>query len=231
MSGPELIQATAAARDLAEAAGHARTVLGLPPGVPDPELAAFGMVNEILNLGRSYLEIVAPSGAGSPLHRFLARGEGGYVVAVRVPDTDALVARAQGRGVRIAHRQDFHGADIVQLHPGDLGVLLEADRIPAGKHWHYDDWAMPDPPAPALDLLAVDVAVDTPAETTALWAHLLDTEPASPTSLRAGAGTIRFVPAAGRRGLVAADLRGTHPAEHRIAGLLVRIVPDGTEES
>jgi Glyoxalase-like domain len=233
MSGPELIQATAAAGELAPAAEAARAALGLPPGFPDPELGGWGMVNEILNLGRTYLEIVAPSGAASPLHRFLARGEGGYVVGVRVPDTDALVERAAARGVRIAHRQEFHGADIVQLHPAGLGVLLEADRIPEGGHWHYDDWNVPPHPADAAagDLVAVDVAVEDPAGTAALWAFLLDAEPASATSLRAGGGVIRFVPVTGRRGLVAADLRGERPAEHLVAGLTIRLVPYGKEET
>ncbi|MGI8331205.1 VOC family protein [Actinomadura scrupuli] len=229
MSGPELIQATAAARDLATATAAARSALGLPAGFPDPELASWGMVNEILNLGRSYLEIIAPSGPDSPLHRFLTHGEGGYVVGVRVPDTGSLVARAAARGVQVAHRQEFHGADIVQLHPGDLGVMLEADRIPAGKHWHYDDWAVPGRPggAPAGDLLAVDVAVAAPARTAGLWAFLLGAEQVTDTCVQAG-GLIRFVPVTGRRGLVAADLYGHGPArEHLVAGLTVRLVPGG----
>jgi hypothetical protein len=233
MSGPELIQATVAAGALAPAAEAARAALGLPPGFDDPELDGWGMVNEILDLGRTYLEIIAPSGDASPLHRFLARGEGGYLVGVRVPDTDALAARAAERGVRIAHRQEFHGADILQLHPADLGVMVEADRIPDGRHWHYDDWDVPARPADATtgDLLAVDVAVDDPARTAGLWAFLLDAEPVSATSLRAGGGVIRFVPVTRRRGLVAADLRAGHPAEHLVAGLRIRLVPDGQEDA
>jgi hypothetical protein len=187
------------------------------------------MVNEILDLGRSYLEIIAPSGADSPLHRFLAHGEGGYVVGVRVPDIDALLERAATRGVRVIHQQMFHGADIVQFHPADLGVLLEADRIPAGKHWHYDGWTVPDRPAnaPAGDLLAVDIAVPQPAETAALWAFLLGAEQVTDTCLRAG-GLIRFVPVTGRRGLVAADLYGHRSAtEHLVAGLTVRLLRGG----
>jgi glyoxalase-like protein len=226
MSGPELIQATVAARELEPAARAARAALGLPPGFPDPELAAWDIVNEILGLGRTYLEIVAPASERSALHRFLARGEGGYVVGMKVPDTDAMIVRAAERGVKVAHRQDFHGADIVQLHPGSLGVMLEADRIPDGLAWHYDTWDVPPRPADAAtgDLVAVDVAVPDPEATAELWAHVLDAPLASPTSVRAG-GTIRFVPADGRRGLVAADVRAPHAAEHLIAGLLVRFVP------
>ena len=225
MNDLALIQATLAAADLAEAAGAARAVLGLPPGFPDPELASWGMVNEILGLGRTYLEIVAPAAGTSPLHRFLAGGEGGYVVGLRVPDTDALVERAARLGIGIAHRQDFHGADIVQLHPGRLGVLLEADRIPDGLHWHYDTWDTPPRPddAPTGELLAVDVAVAEPEETAALWAELLDTERTAPAEVRAGDGLIRFVSVTGRRGLVAADIAGTAPAEHTVAGLLLRL--------
>lgn len=231
MSGPVLIQATVAAAELAPAAEAARALLGLPPGFPDPELASWDIVNEILGLGDgTYLEIVAPSSERSALHRFLAQGEGGYVVGVRVPDTDALVERAARLGVKVTHRQEFHGADIVQLHPGRLGALLEADRIPAGRHWHYDTWDTPPRPADVSTgrLLAVDVAVAEPAETAALWADLLGAEPAGPAVVRAGDGLIRFVPAEGRRGLVAADIAAPAPAEHTVAGLLLRLTPEET---
>ncbi|MEO3786833.1 VOC family protein [Actinocorallia sp. B10E7] len=225
MSGLELIQASAAGHRLTS---RPREVLGLPPGFPDPALADWGMVNEVLNLGRTYLEFLAPSGPSSPLTRFLARGEGGYVVAIRVPDTDALVERASQRGVRMVHRQEFHGADIVQLHPADLGVMLEADLLPAGRHWHYDTWDVPERPddAPAGDLIAVDVAVDSPEEKAGLWAFLLDAPQASATSVQVGSGLVRFVPVAGRPGLVAVDLRASEAAEHVLSGLTVRFVSE-----
>ncbi|WP_106396235.1 VOC family protein [Actinocorallia populi] len=228
MNGLELVQASAAGHELST---RPREVLGLPPGFPDPELASWGMVNEVLNLGRTYLEFLAPSAPSSPLHRFLARGAGGYVVAVRVPDTDALVERASRRGVRVVHRQEFHGAEIVQLHPADLGVMLEADLLPDGRHWHYDTWDVPERPsdAPGGDLVAVDIAVDSPEETASLWAHLLDAPPASATSVQVGSGLVRFVPSAGRTGLIAVDLRSAQAAEHVLSGLVVRLVPVSEE--
>ncbi|GAA0965449.1 VOC family protein [Actinocorallia libanotica] len=229
MSGPRLVQATVAAADLAPAAAAARALLGLPPGFPDPELASWGIVNEILGLGGgTYLEIVAPAGPESALHGFLGRGEGGYVVGVKVPDTDAVVERAGRLGVQIAHRQDFHGADIVQFKPGRLGAMLEADRMPDGIGWHYDTWDTPARPAdaPTGALLAVDIAVEAPQETAALWAELLDAELTGPARVSAGDGGIRFVPAQGRRGLVAVDIAAPRAAEHTLAGLLVRFTKE-----
>ncbi|MDX6741164.1 VOC family protein [Actinocorallia sp. A-T 12471] len=229
MSGPRLVQATVAAADLAPAAEAARALLGLPPGFPDPELASWGIVNEILGLGGgTYLEIVAPSTSESALHGFLKRGEGGYVVGMKVPDTDAVVARAGELGVTVAHRQEFHGADIVQFHPAGLGVLLEADRLPDGVDWHYDTWDTPERPAdaPTGRLLAVDVAVAEPEVTAALWADLLGAERSGPAQVTAGDGVIRFVPERGRRGLVAADIAASAPAEHTLAGLLLRFIPE-----
>ncbi|ROO86458.1 glyoxalase-like protein [Actinocorallia herbida] len=231
MSGPLLVQATVAAADLAPAAAAARALLGVPPGFPDPELASWGIVNEILGLGDgTYLEIVAPATPESALHGFLKRGEGGYVVGVKVPDTDALVERAAKLGVEVAHRQDFHGADIVQFKPGRLGAMLEADRLPDGAHWHYDTWDTPARPAdaPTGRLLAVDLAVTEPEQAAALWAELLDAEPAGPTAITAGDAVIRFVPATGRRGLVAADIAAPEAAEHTVAGLLLRLTPKET---
>ncbi|MFF3438740.1 VOC family protein [Streptosporangium sp. NPDC002721] len=249
MSALELVQATLAARDLSAASAAARSELGLAPGFPDPELASFAMANEVLTLGDTYLEIVAPAGETSALHRFLAGGEGGYLLAIRVPDTAALVERAAAANVRVVHRQDFQGATITQLHPGDLGVMLEADEIPAGREWHYDDWSVParPPGASAGDLLAADVAVRDPEATADLWARLLDAPAAGDgvPSVRIGSRTVRFVPHAetdsetgsktrpgtgtGRRGLVALDLRsltpGAPPREITVAGLTIRLVP------
>lgn len=229
MSGPRLVQATVAAADLAPAAAAARALLGLPSGFGDPELASWGIVNEILGLGGgTYLEIVAPAGPESALHGFLERGEGGYVIGVKVPDTDAVVERAGRLGVQIAHRQDFHGADIVQFKPGRLGAMLEADRMPDGVDWHYDTWDTPARPqnAPTGALLAVDIAVPSPEETAALWAELLDAELTGPAQVKAGDGLIRFTPAQGRRGLVAVDIAAPNAAEHTLAGLLVRFAKE-----
>ncbi|MGJ6966930.1 VOC family protein [Streptosporangium sp. G11] len=245
MSTLELVQATLAARDLS-AAAVARSELGLAPGFPDPELASFAMANEVLTLGDTYLEIVAPAGETSALHRFLAGGEGGYLLAIRVPDTAALVERAAAGNVRVVHQQDFQGATITQLHPGDLGVMLEADEIPSGREWHYDDWSVParPPGASAGDLLAADVAVRDPGETARRWAHLLDVPVThSPgagngvPSVRIGSRIIRFIQFAatsgtgtGRRGLVALDLRALTPGAPReitVAGLTIRLVPAG----
>ena len=226
MSGLELIQASVAGHELTS---RPHEVLGLPRGFVDPELEGWGMANEILDLGRTYLEFIAPAGPSSPLHGFLAQGEGGYVVALRTPDTNALVERASRRGVRLVHRQEFHGADIVQLHPDDLGVTLEADLLPEGRHWHYDTLDVPERPedAPVRDLVAVDVAVDSPEEKAELWAFLLDAPLASATSVQAGSRLVRFVPSTGRTGLAAVDLRAPHAAEHVLSGLTVRFVPEG----
>ncbi|MCT9935311.1 VOC family protein [Planotetraspora sp. A-T 1434] len=219
----DLVQATIATHDLAATAALARRELGLPQGFPDPELDAWGIKNEVLTLGRTYLEIVAPASETSPLHRFLASGEGGYVVALRVPDTAGLTARAEKEGVRITHQQDFQGATITQLHPRDLGVLVEADEIPPGKEWHYDDWETPGSPGTPLDLLAVDIAVDRPEETAKLWARLFGAEETA-EGVRVGDGLVRFVPVADRRGLVAADLGGAGEArEFTLAGVTLRL--------
>ncbi|GAA4591141.1 hypothetical protein GCM10023194_49680 [Planotetraspora phitsanulokensis] len=234
MSSPELVQATVAVHDLAAAGIRER--LGLAPGFADPELAAWEIANEVFTLGDTYLEVVAPSGPGSRLHRFLEGGAGGYLVALRVPDAAALAERCAALGVRIVHRQDLAGAAILQLHPGDLGVLVEADEMPPGRAWHYDTWDTPgrSPDARAGDLVAVDVAVADPAAMAVTWSRLfglpvVDEAVAGGTAggraVRAGRGLVRFVPASGRRGLVALDLRAPEAGVIETAGLTIRLVP------
>ncbi|GIH24357.1 hypothetical protein Aph01nite_26670 [Acrocarpospora phusangensis] len=225
-----LIQATVAVHDLTTAGIRER--LSLAPGFPDPELASWGITNEILTLGETYIELVAPTGPSSRLNRFLTDGEGGYLLALRVPATATLTRRCAERGVRVIHQQDFHGATITQLHPADLGVLVEADEIPPGRAWHYDTWpaAGVDTSPQAGDILAADVAVADPAAMAELWAYLFDAEVLPGGVVRVESRVVRFVPVQGRRGLVGVDLRATGSREETVelAGLRIRLVPEGS---
>jgi hypothetical protein len=111
------------------------------------------------------------------------------------------------------------GHDIVQLHPLDVGVLLELDAFLPRSGWFWDDLpaakaAHVSRSTKADDILAVDVAVEHPAAMAATWASIIGLEPATPTAggaeIAFTSRTIRFVPAtAGRTGIVAVDVQAT----------------------
>ena len=117
------------------------------------------------------------------------------------------------------------GHEIIQLHPLDVGVLLELDAFLPRDAWFWDDLpaaraAHAARTAKADDIVAVDVAVDPeagprdPVTMAATWAAIVGIEPpvttADGAALALGRRAIRFVPArGGRTGIVAVDMHAT----------------------
>ena len=165
--------------------------LRLPPGFGDPELAAIGLTDRNMPVGeQKYLEVVGPLGPGSYLNRWLARvgGQGGYCLSVQVPDVPACKQRA-------LDDQEVLGHPIVQLHPADVGILLELDGIADRSAWFWDDITPgPQPDALIDDILAVTVGVPDPEAVTAQWAGIIGLEPAGPARLDFSGCAVDFVP-------------------------------------
>jgi hypothetical protein len=132
---------------------------------------------------------------------------------------DTYVEVLADRGVRVAVQTQAMGHDIVQLHPLDVGVLLELDEFLPRSGWFWDDLpaakaAHSGRSAKADDILAVDVAVEHPAAMAATWAAIIGLKPpvrtADGAEIAFTSRTIRFVPpTAGRTGIVAVDVHAT----------------------
>jgi methylmalonyl-CoA/ethylmalonyl-CoA epimerase len=85
--------------------------------------------------GGSYVQLLQPVRADSPVGRFLERrGEGIHHVGYGVDDVGAALARLGGQGVRLIDQRPRHGsmgAAIAFLHPQTLGgVLTELVQAP-----------------------------------------------------------------------------------------------------
>jgi len=185
-----------AASDALAASGRVAAALRLPEGFGDPELAAIGLIDRNMPVGgQRYLEVVGPLGPGSYINRWLGRvgGQGGYCLSVQVPDVAACRQRALERGVRLAADQEVLGYRIIQLHPADMGVLLELDGIPDRGRWFWDD-ITPGPRPDALidDITAVTVGVPDPEAAAALWADVIGLELVTPTRLDFSGCVIEF---------------------------------------
>jgi hypothetical protein len=171
-----------AATDAAGASARLAAELRLPDGFGDPELAAIDLVDWNMPVGpHKYLEVVGPRSPDAYINRWLRRvgGQGGYCLSVQVPDVPACKRRARERQVRLAADQDVRGRPIVQLHPADVGILLELDGIPDQAAWFWDGLTPgPRPDARIDDIVAVTVGVPDPAATAALWAEIIGLEPA-----------------------------------------------------
>jgi methylmalonyl-CoA/ethylmalonyl-CoA epimerase len=107
---------------VASAAAGPATGPGVPaagPGVP----AAPGGVP-----GASYIQLLEPLSAETPVGKFLARrGEGIHHIGYAVDDVRSALADVAGTGVRLIDERPRHGslgASIAFLHPADLGGVL-----------------------------------------------------------------------------------------------------------
>ena len=138
---------------LAPVVGTLQDILGLPVCYRDPAVAKFGLENALFALGSSFLEIVAPTQAGTAAGRFLARSgapgqeRGGYMLIFDCDAPEAHRQRAELMGVRVAFSLDCPDYQGVQLHPRDCrAAILEFDHTvggqaldgpyhPAGANW------------------------------------------------------------------------------------------------
>jgi hypothetical protein len=214
----ELRQVGFATLDHAAAVRTATELLALGPGFGDPLLAELGLADG------TYLEVLAPTTPGHPVARWLdtVGGSSGWVLSTQVPSLDGVKERAAEHGVRVAVETQAMGHDIIQLHPLDVGVLLELDAFLPRDGWFWDHLpaaqaAQAARTGKADDILAVDVAVAGPRDPAAMartWAAIIGIEPpvatADGAALAFGRRTIRFVPArGGRTGIVAVDVHAT----------------------
>jgi len=164
------------------------TILGINICYVDDGVAAFGLENALMPIGRNFLEVVAPIQDATAAGRYLERrgGDGGYMVITQADSRKTQLAarqRALDSGVRIAHeveRGDWH---LTQLHPRDLEAAfleLEADQ-----HNDFDGYWMPVgglgwedkvKQDVTIDIVGVELQTDNPASLADKWAHIVGAE-------------------------------------------------------
>ena len=217
------------ARDLEKTVTDLSAVLGLEIAFRDPGVAAFGLVNAVLPVGDTFLEVVSPVRDDASGARLLARrgGDCGYMVIVQTDDLAAARTRMQREQVRIVfeHAHPAGHTATIHLHPRDVGgaiLSLDASEPAASWDWAGPDWERHVATSVVTSLAGVTLASDDPAGLAAHWGSLLD---CSASALGGGvfaialdAATLRFVPAAdGREGFVGADITATSGAARRMA--------------
>src|SRR5262245_42887305 len=86
-----LRQVVIAARQLDPTIEIVNTVFGLDIPFRDPGVEEFGLVNGVLPIGDTFLEVVTPVTEDAPARRFLDRrgGDGGYMVILQTDDIAA----------------------------------------------------------------------------------------------------------------------------------------------
>ncbi|MGH9077948.1 MAG: methylmalonyl-CoA epimerase [Acidimicrobiales bacterium] len=127
-----------AVRDLDAAVDFYRRAFGAAVAHRET-LSGDGVDEAHLAVADSYVQLLAPSGAGSPLLRFLdARGEGVHHVGYRVTDCAAALSAARAAGaqpVDASPRPGSRGTTVAFLHPRhSFGTLIElVQEAPQGQ--------------------------------------------------------------------------------------------------
>jgi methylmalonyl-CoA epimerase len=93
-------------------------------------VASQGVEEALLPVGGSFVQLLQPTEASSPVGRFLTkRGEGLHHLAYAVLDIEVALRHLRGQGARLideSPRPGGRGAKIAFVHPADLtGTLIE----------------------------------------------------------------------------------------------------------
>ena len=188
------------------------TVLGTMVSYVDPNVEKYGLVNALMPIGNTFLEVVAPTAEGTAAGRYLDRrgGMGGYMVILDTDDIAPFLAHLPEVGVRVANDLDYPGEYRgLQLHPRDTGgSLLELN------HSHGGTWAGPYHPAgprwkgsPGADdeetIMAAELQSPDPVRLAARWSTILKRpirDAGGVLTIDLDRGALRFVEATDGRG-------------------------------
>jgi hypothetical protein len=188
------------------------TVLGTMVSYVDPHVEQYGLVNALMPIGNSFLEVVAPTQEDTAAGRYLDRrgGEGGYMVILDCDAIEPWLTHLPAAGVRVANDLAYPGEYRgLQLHPRDTGgALLEIN------HSHDGAWDGPYHPAgprwngahgvDAEDrIVAAELQSPDPARLAARWSEILRRTVRDADGVRTidlDLGVLRFVLATDGRG-------------------------------
>jgi hypothetical protein len=182
----------------------------------DPGVAVFGLVNALMPVGDTFLEVVAPSQPGTTAGRLLEKrgGDGGYMVLLQCDDLDRRRARLADVGVRVVWQLDLPRMAGTHLHPRDVGgAILSLDRAepPAAWDWAGPSWEDHVRQGVVTGIAGVVLGADDPEKMAGRWAEVVDAPlGADGTSVELSWGVIRFEPAGPRgEGVDAIELTAT----------------------
>ena len=101
-------------------------------------VAEQGVEAVLLDVGENHIELLAPTGADTPVGRFLAKkGPGMHHVAYQVDDIEATLAALKQSGLRLIDetpRAGIRDSRVAFLHPATAGGLLTEIVQPAEAH-------------------------------------------------------------------------------------------------
>ncbi|GAC1588601.1 MAG: hypothetical protein NVS3B21_04470 [Acidimicrobiales bacterium] len=202
LEGPRLRQVALVVADLGAATVEMADRLGVAEPFADPGVGHFGLRNAVYAVGDTFIELVSPAEPGTSAGRQRDRigGDGGYMVLIQVPDTDAARRRAADLDMRVVWSADLPEISGTHLHPRDTGgALLSFDtpRPPASWLWGGPAWEQRQGDGRTTRLVGATIACADPAATSARWAALLGAAPPAGERVTLVDSDLTFVAAAG----------------------------------
>jgi catechol 2,3-dioxygenase-like lactoylglutathione lyase family enzyme len=199
-----LRQVALVARELERSVEDLCDVLGVDVAYNDPNMVVFGLVNAVMPVGDTFLEVVSPAQEGTTAGRYLERrgGDGGYMLVLQTRDLGCERERIEKLGVRVVWEIDTGRAKVVHLHPRDIGSsLVSFDQM---SEWEAWEWAGPDWHSKVrrdstTGIVAAELQSQDPERCAARWSEVLGI-PWRDFEIPLDEGTLRFVEVADGRG-------------------------------
>jgi hypothetical protein len=198
-----LRQIALVAEKLEPAVSDLCAVLGVEVCFRDPGVAEFGLVNALMPIGDTFLEVVSPKQPDTTAGRLLARrgGDGGYMVILQTDDLGRARRRAAEHGVRIVWEIALPDVETVHLHPRDIGgaiVSLDEPRPPESWRWGGPDWQGHVRRDTVSCIAGATLEALDPEAMAARWEAVLGLPRRASGELALAGGALRFVPAGAR---------------------------------
>jgi len=195
------------ARDLEATLETITDVLGIDLAFRDPGVGVFGLVNAVMPIGETFLEIVSPTREDASAARYLERrrGDGGYMVIFQTRGLARHRARLDKLGVRIAWEIAFPDIATLHLHPRDTGgAIVSVDEARPYEDWRWAGpiWRAQRRTDRVTAIRGVEIQSEQPEALAQRWARLFSLSPGNaPGSLSTrDGGEVHFVQAIDGRG-------------------------------
>jgi hypothetical protein len=167
-------------------------------------MVIFGLVNAVMPVGNTFLEVVSPAQDGTTAGRYLERrgGDGGYMLVLQTRDLGRERERVEKLGVRVVWEANTGRASVIHLHPRDIGCsLVSFDQM---SEWDAWEWAGPDWRSKVrrdstTGVVAAELQSENPERSATRWSEVLGT-PRRGLEIPLDEGTLRFVEVADGRG-------------------------------
>jgi len=231
-----LRQIALAARDLDATLDALCDVLGIEVAFNDPGVGVFGLVNGVMPIGETFLEVVSPVRNSATAARWIERrgGDSGYMVIFQVDDFAPHRARLAQLGVRIVWEGKQHGAATLHLHPRDVGgaiVSLDTMDEPGAWEWAGPKWREHVRTAVTRAIIGAELEGPEPERLAARWSEVLGTaalpDAEGRPAIAVDGGVLRFVRGASD-GVIGVLLDVADRARFRAAAEKRRVLePDG----